>query len=184
MGISGSYFELVVMIGIEYPHDGVRRTWAGTLDVDNVVFGIDPEDLEVEAGPPLVAHVTWQLLAAIDSSALPSAADISRPPKVLRRSVRDISRTASKTPSDHNALEAVTDGSSFDYDLIANSEMFRRQFGSGLDGGIWRDEISGEFPFGEDSGLGEQARIFVAEPLRIAAQSADGLHAENTAFLL
>ena len=57
------------------------------LNIENIVFGVYPEDFEIEAGSPFVAHVSREFLAAIDSPALSPAADVSRLPVKLGRSV-------------------------------------------------------------------------------------------------
>jgi len=77
------------------------------LDVQDVIFIVDSDNLESDLFADLAPHVSRHLLSWPDSALVPSGPDATRPPVGLSRTT-NIMTTTLETPTFHYALVAST----------------------------------------------------------------------------
>ena len=77
------------------------------LDVQDVIFIVDSDNLESDLFVDLAPHVSRHLLSRPDSGLVPSRPDATRPPVGLSRTT-NIMTTTLETPTFHYALVAST----------------------------------------------------------------------------
>ena len=91
--------------GVEHSDHFSRLSWDSVaIDVDNVVFVVDPDDLEADDLGHLVADVSWQLLARPHSGLVSAGADASGPAVGLGYA-QGVRTSSGEAPTFHHALE-------------------------------------------------------------------------------
>ena len=91
--------------GVEHSDHFSRLSWDSVaVDVDDVVFVVDPDDLEADDLGHLVADVSWQLLARPHSGLVSAGADASGPAVGLGHA-QGVRTSSGEAPTFHHALE-------------------------------------------------------------------------------